>query len=219
MNIQSIISQSKAKETLPEVKKIMGKDDFLKLLVTQLKYQDPTDPLRNQEFVTQTAQFSSLEQMQAVNQSIKLLLELQKSSNRTSALSLIGKQVTAGSSSFKLTTNSPVKLSYSIASDADVNICILDDKGNIVKTINKGKQIAGNYSVVWDTTDSSGKRVKEGVYSLKVFGKDKDGKDVESKCSITGVVSGVNFDNEEPYLLIDGTSVPLSTLTAVINGQ
>ncbi len=219
MNIQSIINQSKVKETLPEVKKIMGKDDFLRLLVTQLKYQDPTDPLKNQEFVTQTAQFSSLEQMQAVNASIKSLLELQKSSNRASALSLIGKQVTAGGSSFKLIANSPVKLNYSIANDADVNICILDDKGNVVKTIKMGKQVGGNYGVVWDTTDDKGIRMKEGVYSFKVYGKDKEGKDVETKGSITGIVSGVSFDNEEPYLLIDGTSVPLSKLTAVMNSH
>ncbi len=218
MNIQSIINQSKTKEVLPEVKKVMGKDDFLKLLVTQLKYQDPTDPLKNQEFVTQTAQFSSLEQMQAVNQSMQSLLELQKSSNRASALSLMGKQVTAGSSTFTLVNNSPVKLNYSIASDADVNICILDDKGNIVKTIKMGKQSAGNYSAVWDTKDNNGTQMKEGQYSFEVYGKDKDGKDIETKGSITGVVNGVNFDNEEPYLLIGGTSIPLSTLTAVING-
>ncbi len=218
MNIQSIINQSKTKEVLPEAKKIMGKDDFLKLLVTQLKYQDPTDPLKNQEFVTQTAQFSSLEQMQAVNQSMQSLLELQKSSNRASALSLMGKQVTAGSSTFTLVNNSPVKLNYSITSDADVNICILDDKGNIVKTIKMGKQSAGNYSVVWDTKDNNGIQMKEGKYSFEVYGKDKDGKDISAKGSITGVVNGVNFDNEEPYLLIGGTSIPLSTLTAVING-
>lgn len=218
MNIQSIINQGKTKEILPEVKKIMGKDDFLKLLVTQLKYQDPTDPLRNQEFVTQTAQFSSLEQMQAVNESMKSLLELQKSSNRASALSLMGKQVTAGSSSFTLTSNSSVKLNYTITSDADVNICILDDKGNVVKTIKMGKQSAGNYSVLWDATNNEGVLMKEGQYSFKVYGKDKDGKDIESKESITGIVNGVNFDNEEPYLLVGGISVPLSTLTVVMNG-
>lgn len=69
---------------------VLGKDDFLKLLVTQLKNQDPLDPLKNEDFIAQLASFNSLEQMLNLNKSFETLLTLQQI---TQASSLIGKQV------------------------------------------------------------------------------------------------------------------------------
>ncbi|MEW5944866.1 MAG: flagellar hook assembly protein FlgD [bacterium] len=71
--------------------KELGKDDFLRLLVTQLKHQDPLEPLKNEEFIAQLAQFNSLEQMINLNESFMTLLSLQQ---MTQASSLIGKNVT-----------------------------------------------------------------------------------------------------------------------------
>lgn len=71
--------------------KELGKDDFLKLLVTQLKYQDPLKPMEDKEFIAQTAQFSALEQMQNINQNFSMFMKMQSVSN---AASLIGKEVT-----------------------------------------------------------------------------------------------------------------------------
>ena len=62
----------------------LGKDDFLNLLVTQLKNQDPLEPMKNEEFIAQLAQFSTLEQTIAMNQSITNLLSLQTLSNASS---------------------------------------------------------------------------------------------------------------------------------------
>ena len=62
----------------------LGKDDFLNLLVTQLKYQDPMSPMEDKEFISQMAQFTSLEQMKNMNNSVQI----------TQATSFIGKQVT-----------------------------------------------------------------------------------------------------------------------------
>ena len=69
----------------------MGKDDFLKLLVTQLKYQDPLKPMEDKEFIAQTAQFSSLEQMQNINNNFSQFMKMQAVSNTSN---LIGKEVT-----------------------------------------------------------------------------------------------------------------------------
>lgn len=69
---------------------VLGKDDFLKLLVTQLKYQDPLKPMEDREFIAQTAQFSSLEQMQNINQNFALFLQMQSISN---SASLINREV------------------------------------------------------------------------------------------------------------------------------
>ena len=81
------------------VKKIMGKDDFLKLLITQLKYQDPLEPTDNKDFITQMAQFSSLEQMTNMSSSFEKLAGLQESTLREfsvgQAINLIGRTVSA----------------------------------------------------------------------------------------------------------------------------
>lgn len=71
--------------------KELGKDDFLKLLVTQLQYQDPLKPMEDKEFIAQTAQFSALEQMQNINDNFGMFMKMQSVSN---AASLIGKEVT-----------------------------------------------------------------------------------------------------------------------------
>jgi flagellar basal-body rod modification protein FlgD len=68
----------------------LGKDDFLNLLVTQLKNQDPLEPIKNEEFVAQLAQFNSLEQMMNLNKSFEQMLSLQQ---LTQASGFIGKQV------------------------------------------------------------------------------------------------------------------------------
>jgi len=83
----------------------LGKDDFLKLLVTQLKYQDPLNPMEDKDFIAQTAQFSSLEQMQNLNTNVKeglnnliglqyeLLLNFTSWQSTLSGLNLIGKEI------------------------------------------------------------------------------------------------------------------------------
>lgn len=73
-----------------KIDNVLGKDDFLKLLVTQLKYQDPLKPMEDKEFIAQTAQFSSLEQMQNMNTNMAQFLGLQTVSN---GAALIGKEV------------------------------------------------------------------------------------------------------------------------------
>ncbi len=82
-NRTSLINESQAGNTL-------GKDDFLKLLVTQLQYQDPLNPMEDREFIAQTAQFSSLEQMQNMNDNLAMMMKLQSVSQMSS---LLGKDV------------------------------------------------------------------------------------------------------------------------------
>ena len=68
----------------------LGQDAFLQLLITQLRYQDPTDPLQDREFVAQLAQFTALEQAQQTNDMLMLLAQL---TSATQAISLVGRTV------------------------------------------------------------------------------------------------------------------------------
>ncbi|MGC2061485.1 MAG: flagellar hook capping FlgD N-terminal domain-containing protein [Thermodesulfovibrionales bacterium] len=73
----------------------MGKDEFLKLFTSQLKYQDPLKPMDSTQFTTQLAQFSSLEQLYNVSASMQQVSLLQQQANNASAAGLIGRNITA----------------------------------------------------------------------------------------------------------------------------
>lgn len=90
--IQEAKQESGESATTTEKSDKMGKDEFLKLMVTQLKNQNPLDPMDNKEFISQTAQFTSLEQMSNVNTNMKELLNMQK---LTQVSGLVGKEVKA----------------------------------------------------------------------------------------------------------------------------
>jgi flagellar basal-body rod modification protein FlgD len=76
-----------------EINNNLGKDEFLQLMIAQIQHQDPLEPMDNSESIAQQAQFSSLEQMQNLNKSMDNLLTAYQSSEKSSALSMIGKEV------------------------------------------------------------------------------------------------------------------------------
>lgn len=83
--------QAKTKQTGSN---ILGKDDFLKILITQLQNQDPTSPMQDREFIAQMASFSSLEQMTNMNQTMQHFLNFQTEASLLQQSQMIGKQVT-----------------------------------------------------------------------------------------------------------------------------
>ena len=88
--MQATESNRKNKTGEPGEKTSMGKESFLKLLVTELKHQDPTKPMEDKEFIAQMAQFSSLEQMSNLNKEVNNLLT---SSRASQAYSILGREV------------------------------------------------------------------------------------------------------------------------------
>jgi flagellar basal-body rod modification protein FlgD len=89
-NAREVSFYNKTLNNGKELKKIMGQEDFLNLLITELKYQDPTAPMKDREFIAQMASFSSLEQMKTLNDGMEGVSRLMA---RTQAYSLLGKSV------------------------------------------------------------------------------------------------------------------------------
>jgi len=217
VNAQTTQSSSTTKTTKPN--SVLGKDDFLQLLVTQLRYQDPTKPMSNEQFIAQTAQFSALEQMQELNSSINSLLELQKTDSKTSALALIGKKVTAetsANSSFTLSDQSSASLDFSLPQDASVTIAIYDTNQNVVKNADLGKQLKGSYSFSWDGTNNDGIRMSNGNYSYKISAKDANGQNLSINNPVSGIVDGVSIDGSQTLLNMGDSSFPLSAVTKIL---
>jgi flagellar basal-body rod modification protein FlgD len=185
-----------------KAKKDLGKDDFLNLLVTQLKHQDPMNPMESQEFSAQLAQFSSLEQLFGMN---KTLMDIQKSlsaNENENILDYIGKMVKTSGSGVSVTGGIIDSSIYSLNSSADVNISIYDALGSEIRSIKVGLKAPGEYSIGWDGRDNRGSMVGDGVYTIKINATDQTGASVSANVYHTGEVTGVTHKGGIPYLMV-----------------
>lgn len=145
----------------------LGKDDFLQLLVTQLNNQNPLDPQDNGEFVSQLAQFSSLEGMDNLNTSMDSLLSTYQSSQALQASALVGASVIVQSNSAVVDTSTTFNGSLVMPqSGSGVTVKIYDTSGSVVKTLSLGDQSSGNVDFMWDGTNEDGEVVDPGTYTF-----------------------------------------------------
>lgn len=210
-------TQYNADQNALKAKEKLGKEDFLKLLVTQLRYQDPTEPMSNEQFIAQTAQFSSLEQMQEMNSNLQAFVESQEKIGRTSTLSLVGKNVVINKSAFSLSSNKEsASLSYNLPADATVTLTVYDSLNKEIKSVDLGKQNAGTHNYLWDGKTNKDIHAGKGDYSYKITAKDTNGKDITTDEMVSGLVDGISFEGNEPFLNVAGSSFPLSALVKVL---
>lgn len=212
--VNSITWPLDTRDTASGIESVLDRDAFLQLLVTQLRYQNPINPLSNEEFISQTAQFSSLEQLQNLSESVNSLTELQRSSSGMALLNLVGKHVVAESSVFSLSSGSPVNLSYSLSADANVTITIYSSDGVPVRTMDMGPQSSGDHNFVWDGLSDGGIRMPDGNYTYLVSAIDANGDDVGVTETISGMVSSVILGGE-PRIGIGSLYIPLWALRQV----
>ena len=195
---------------------ILGKDDFLTLLITQLQNQDPLDPTDSVEYTAQLAQFSSLEQLSNVNQNLEYLQLYQASINNAQAVSFIGKEVTALGDRIQISEGSAEACEFNLAANASgVTINIYNEAGNLVKTIEAGSMDSGRQSIQWDGTDQNGNQMKDGDYTFEVMAVDADEQPVEAITYSTGIVSGVTFIQGTTYFMVEDQRIPIADIVEV----
>jgi len=147
--------------------KALGKDAFLQLLVTQLKNQNPLEPQDNGAFVAQLAQFSSLEGITTLNDTVSGLAGNYNSSQALQASSLVGRSVIAPGDKAVVDTTKSLSGTVVIPSSvAGATLKITDSEGKVVRTIDLGAQNAGNASFIWDGKNDAGETVPAGTYSF-----------------------------------------------------
>lgn len=188
----------------------VGKDDFLKMMIAQLKNQDPLNPLDGTDFTAQLAQFSSLEQLSNMNSQLEILGLYQSSLNNAQSVSLIGREVTARGNAVTI-EGTAARIPYCLSADADsVVVRIYDDEGRLVDTIDAGSQGEGDHRVTWDCGD-----IAADGYTFEVSATDAGGEAVAVDTLITGRVTGVTFMEGFPYLSVEGHDIPLGDVLFV----
>ena len=213
--IGSVAASSGATNTLES--SIVGKEDFLKLLVTQLQNQDPLNPSESTEFTAQLAQFSSLEQLTNVNENLEYLHLYQASINNAQSVNFIGKTVKASGDSINVSDGVSEKIYFDLPEDASGTLISVYDKAdNLVATINAGALNSGDQSLTWDGTDLEGNSVSDGDYTFKVAATDADGNTIEVSTFTTARITGVTFENGTTYLMAGGKRIPLGDVVEVL---
>jgi flagellar basal-body rod modification protein FlgD len=194
----------------------LGKDEFLKLMMAQLSQQDPTQPSDSNAFVAQLAQFTSLEQMQNVNTSLQSLLVGQASENGTSAVNLVGKDVTYKTDKVTLEQGKPVTASAKLGSDAtEVTAVITDSSGRVVRTLRVGGAKAGDLDVEWDGREQSGNTAKPGDYTVSITAVDSKGASVDVEQRAHGRVNGVSYENGFPEVILGTQHLKMSDIVEI----
>jgi len=203
---------------------MLAKDDFLKLLITQLKNQDPLNPMQGTEFATQLAQFSSVEQLTNINdtltESVTVNQLMTQSIGNSLATTMIGKDIKATGNSFTLSAGGSIDLGYTLGDDAaTVTVKILDSAGSVVRTMTINNAAKGDGTVTWDGLTDNGSRLPTGTYSFKVTAADSAGSNVTASSYITGTITGVRFTANGTVFVVDGAEIPISQILEILNGK
>lgn len=192
-----------------EIKKTLGKDDFLKIMITQMKHQDPTNPFKAEQFATQLAQFSSVEQLQNINQSVNKLAANGQPMERLAMTNLIGKSVTVDHERFPHTADQNESLTFALPKDAaQTKITIMADNGETIFAKDLGPQKQGEGSFAWDGKQANNLPAKSGNYVFRIEAKDENDRTIALNPQARTQVVGVSFEGSEPVFLVGNPNKP-----------
>jgi flagellar basal-body rod modification protein FlgD len=219
-SVLPVLNTTSNVQSSPSAVKTLGKDEFLQLLVTKLQHQDPLQPMADEDFIAQLAQFSSLEQMHniaaAIAESNQLGYLQTQSLNNAMAAGFVGKDVKVVCSGIYMDADNTACISYTTDQfAATVQFIIRDEQGNRVATLTRDNVGPGSHPLTWDGTDDLGSRVPEGRYTVEAIAADATGAAFEPSLSLIGTVEAVIYRDGVAYLRVEGVEIPLGDVTAI----
>ncbi len=189
-------------------------DTFLTLLTTQLQNQNPLEPLDTNQFTQQLVEFASVEQSIQTNDNLEALRSLTTASTVTSAVSFVGKVVTASGDTTQL-LNGTAAWSYTSPADSpEAKVTVTNSAGQVVFSQDMALQ-AGTNTITWDGRRTDGSLAPNGTYRISIDAKDADGKSIDVDTNIAGVVEAVDLTTAEPFLTVNGSNIKFSAVKSV----
>lgn len=195
----------------------MGQKDFLTLFTTQLKCQDPLDPVKNEAFVAQLAQFSQLEATTSMSETLKTYVDSMAGERMMSSTNMIGKTVAVPDAPAVMQGGKPAQGFVTLPTGAEgVKFQVFDEKGMAVATQVMGAQKMGDMPWVWDGTNDAGNQVPDGNYYFKATVVSQ-GKTITPSVNVLSTVTGVNQAVDKTIMLevAGGKSVKLTDVQRI----
>lgn len=197
----------------------MDKDSFMKLMLAQMKHQDPTNPMQSHELAAQLAQFSSVEQLQNVNKTLDEMKAGQKPSEGFQALNFIGKAVSGDSSKItRVKGDKDHDFSYTLPDDAaEAKIRVRNAAGETVRTVDLKSLKKGENSFAWNGLDERGNPAPAGDYQIFMEATASSGAKLAVKTTFEGTITGLSYSAEGPVLLVGNQSVKLKDVKKIVD--
>lgn len=190
-------------------------DTFLKLLTTQLKQQDPLQPMDATAFTAQLVQFATVEQAIQTNSKLSDLTAATTANQTMGAAGLIGQDAVASTKQVELPAGSDATIEYELPrAAASVQVTVRDANGRLVAQTT-GETGAGDHQLAWNGQGIDGNRLPAGVYSVGIVAKDAAGTGIEATQLVRGTVQGVENGTSGVGLKLGALSVPLASLREV----
>ena len=193
----------------------LSNDDFMKLLLVELQYQDPTEPMDTEKILTQTSQLATLESSDNTNNALEKLADSLGTSQQFSTITAIGKTADLGSDSIALDEGTNSTFEVYFPNDVQQgSVEIKDSNGNIVKTLDVGTNPAGVYQFSWDGTDNGGSSVDSGIYHVSATYEDSNNVKQTTRLG-TYPIESVRFDKGQTLVKLGSNYVPLDKVKEV----
>lgn len=195
----------------------LGKDAFMTLLLTQMKNQDPTNPLKSHEMAAQLAQFTTLEKLNNINEGIDGLRKDQQPSHNFEALSFIGKSITTDNSKVsRLDKDAHHDIRFTLPGDSQkVTLTVKDAEGKPVRSLEFKNLKAGKNELDWNGMTDEGTPAPIGDYTVAFEAVGSNGRKLFVETKTEGVISGVNFTPHGPQLLVGKQIVNMSEVKSI----
>lgn len=190
---------------------------FLTLLTTQLKNQNPLDPLDTNQFTSQLVQFAQVEQQLKQNDQLATLVSLQKTAQSTAALEFVGQTVSVEGATAPL-QNGAVTWDLAVPKLATATVNIKSATGQTVYTTSTTMN-AGQQAFTWDGKDASGVQWPNGNYTIAISAKDANGQAVTIPTAIQASVDSADLTQSPPLLSIAGQDYTLDKIKRVIRNS
>jgi flagellar basal-body rod modification protein FlgD len=198
----------KQKEARP-VKKQLDKDDFMRIMITEMKHQDPTKPMDSDRMATQMAQVTSVEQLKNVSNAIEKLSEKSNSSDRLAMSGMIGKEVTVDKSRFVHQKGMESSVSFDLPEDAQkIKLTIMNEKGEEVASRELEPMKAGSNVYNWDGINGSNVQSNSGTYMVRVEAENTKGSKIKVNPISKETIMGISFEGGETNFLVGDSKNP-----------
>ncbi|WP_077531156.1 flagellar hook assembly protein FlgD [Vreelandella utahensis] len=194
----------------------MGRNEFMDLMMAQMQNQNPLDPQKNEDFVAQLAQFSSLEEMQSLNNSVEDAMGQFRSTQALQASAMVGQQVQVEGNIANLGPEGEVKGAVDVPNaTSNLRVNVYNPSGELVRQMDMGQQGSGTVDFSWDGENGNGDLMEPGDYRIQAEAQ-YDGETQELATRLNANVDSVNLENGGVTLNLAGRgSVPLDQVKQI----